>query len=387
MRFARRKAQHAFAAETRREAIDEIGEIAKSPSCASCRSKPIWLCARVSARRTQKRMTSKPYPGSSGSASESAFRRKSRSSASTWREGAPVSKHSARTAPSARKKRASKARPPCPRFSRMPIASAISGRRTFSIAERSRKGSAKRRSTMHSGKARKGVMRASSRPRMRVSRRIVSSPKRAVSAALERSARSPNVVRPARVSATLVSLGASSAAMESGRAKNSSSPGGATAVSPKRASARAASGVPATAARPEKERRAIVRKTYVRIAASPPKRCAQPVASSMRPQGGSSATSGVNCSQKAASRSISRSSAAASACATARWGARALASASVMPGVKPSAIAFRSSASMRSALRSFLTRTSGASSEFASGCLRRDFVRRSADRKGSHRAR
>ena len=43
------------------------------------------------------------------------------------------------------------------------------------------------------------------------------------------------VVRPARVSATLVSFGASSAAMESGRVKISSSPGGVTPSWPKRA--------------------------------------------------------------------------------------------------------------------------------------------------------
>ena len=116
----------------------------------------------------------------------------------------------------------------------------------------------------------------------------------------------------------------------------------------KRLSARAASGVPARAARTRKPSRSSPRQMRQRIFSSPPKRWSQPVMSSIRPCGSSSATSGEKRSHIAASLRSRRWSPASSASATVMSGTLARASASARPGLRPSSWASGSTAARRS---------------------------------------
>ena len=106
-----------------------------------------------------------------------------------------------------------------------------------------------------------------------------------------------------------------------------------------------------------------------------------PVTSSNNPFGGSSATNGVKRSHQSAMAESSFASAAASASMTLRCGNMARASASALPGVRPSVAAHAFTAPRRSALSTLATTTSGSARPEELG-RRRSY--RSVERHGSH---
>ena len=96
-----------------RAAMRSIRAANSSLSCTLA-SRSRCCCTTISTRLADRRMRSKPKPGSSGSFSASSRSRNSRSITSGLVTGCPVSTAIARTAPSVRKKWASSRRAPLP---------------------------------------------------------------------------------------------------------------------------------------------------------------------------------------------------------------------------------------------------------------------------------